>query len=897
MKSCILIDGNSLLYRMFYGMRPMNSPKGVPTSAIYGFLNVLLKIKEDYNPEFIAVAFDHNSPTFRHKVYKEYKAGREKMPEDLVIQLGALKELLDAMNIPTIEKSGYEADDIIGTLSAEASKEDIKTFILTGDRDSFQLVNSLVSVLYPAARSGYQFADVNETYIDEKYGVTPEELKTVKALMGDKSDNIPGISGVGEKTAIKLVKEYHNLENLYEHVDDLKGKLKERIENGKDDAYDSLYLGTINCEVPLDYKIEDLKFTGLLTPESQAIMQDLGFRSILSKLEAKDGETEFTPTETPEIRSITIETIQNVVSLLYKINSNKSYNINYFQYNTAQNDPYHAPDEGGDIYFAIEVDGFYYYISKQNLIKSFVSGLIEMPNADQIEVNGHNFKNLEKIYNRFNATIANLTCDVYIASYLNDPSNGQYDLSAIAQRWLDISYKSEVDLFGKGRSRKTVEEVGEEEFRNWLVQGVDIIKKTAPLLREKIQEDGMTNLYNDIEMALEPVLAEMEEAGFKVDIDLLKGLSEKFETDLSNLEKEIYELAGEEFNIGSPKQLGKILFEKLKLPVIKKTKTGYSTSAEVLEELKPYHPIIEKVLEYRQLDKLESTYGKGLIAFVDPKTDKIYSTFQQTVTTTGRISSTDPNLQNIPVKTEIGREIRKVFIASAPDRVLVDADYSQIELRVLAALSNDESLIDAFKHQQDVHATTAAKVFKEDISDVTSSQRSYAKMINFGLIYGKQAFTLAKDLGVSRQEAQDFIDTYFHTYPKIKNYLDSSIQSARDKGYAQTIWGRRRYIPEINSRNKMTAQSGERMAQNMPIQGASADIIKIAMISVNKALKEEKLNAKLILQVHDELIIDSSRDDAERVKALLEEKMENAVHLDVPLDVEAKIGYSWYEAK
>lgn len=897
MNNCILIDGNSLLYRMFYGMRPMNSPKGVPTSAIFGFVNLLLKIQKEYDPEYIAVAFDRPEPTFRHEAFEEYKAGREQMPEDLVVQLDAVKELLEAMNIRVISKPGFEADDIIGTIARMASEDHIKTQIITGDRDSFQLVSPDVSVLYTATRNGSQLADVNEAYIDEKYGVTPEELKTVKALMGDKSDNIPGIAGVGEKTALKLVKEYHTLENLYEHTDDLKGKMKERIINGKDDAYDSLFLGTIDTKVPLDISLNDLKFKGILTNESRAIMQELGFRSILSKLESSEGDEKGPSGVVPKKNSIVVSSDRDVIATLSKLSRAGCYIVNYFQDNTPENDPYHAPDEGGPIYLALEIDGFYYFIGEQNLVRHFISGLSEIPNADDIQTVGHNFKNLEKIYNRFGSTIVNLTFDIYIASYLNDPSNGQYDLSSIALRWLDEELPSEIDLFGKGKSRKTVEEVGIDNIKDWLVSGCEVIKKVKPLIEEKIDSDGMEYLFNEIEMALEPVLASMEEEGFTVDLKKLKELSNRFEEEEKNLEKEIYDLAGTEFKIGSPKQLGEVLFDKLELPVIKRTKTGYSTSADVLEELKPYHPIISKILDWRMINKLNSTYGKGLIAFVDPKTDKIYSTFQQTVTATGRISSTDPNLQNIPVKTEMGREIRKVFTASGPDRILVDADYSQIELRVLAAVSGDENLIEAFEHHADIHAATAAKVFNEDMDDVTPLQRSYAKTINFGLIYGKQAFTLAKDLDISRKEAQDFIDTYFATYPKIHGYLEKSIQSAKDKGYSETIWGRRRYIPEITSRNRMTVQAGERMAQNMPIQGAAADIIKIAMIKVYKRLRKERLDARLILQVHDELIIDSSIEDAERVKELLVEEMENAVKLDVPMEVEAHTGFTWYEAK
>lgn len=882
MKKSIVIDGNSLIYRMFYGIREMSNAKGVPTNALYGFTNVLIKIKEDYAPDYLAVAFDLSGPTFRHESYEEYKAGRDKMPEDLVLQLGMLKELLKAMDIAVLSKQGYEADDIVGTLARRGEAQDIATMIMTGDRDSFQLVNKDVQILYTATRSGSQFADVNTAYIDEKYGVTPEELKTVKALMGDKSDNIPGIAGIGEKTALKLVKEYHTLDNLYAHVDEQKGKLKERLILGKESAYTSLYLGTINCDVPIDTNFENLKFGPILTDASRTLMEEYGFKSILKRLDAPVEDKALT--EAPARSIVTVAAYNEVSGLLSKLNRIKAYTVC-------------VHTEGERVWLGLELDGFYYYLEEPAAVRQFIGGLNEIPEADAVETSGNNLKQLEKLYNSYKSVITNYAFDSHIASYLLDPSGGRYDLSDVAMRWLDEVYPTDDEFYGKGKARKSAEALGSAAMANRLTGACDIVKRVRPVMLEKIQADGMDILFRDIELALEPVLADMEEAGFKIDVPLLEALSEQFAQKTQRLAQEIYELAGTEFNIGSPKQLGEVLFEKLGLPAEKKTKTGYSTNAEVLESLKAYHPIIERILEYRTISKLDSTYGKGLMSFIDPNTQKIYSTFQQTVTATGRISSTDPNLQNIPVKTEEGRELRKVFVASGPDRVLVDADYSQIELRILAALSGDPTLLEAFAEGKDVHTATAAKVFKEAPENVTSTQRRFAKMINFGLIYGKQAFSLAKDLDVTRGEAQDFIDRYFAEYPKVQEYLNSSIEFAKENGYAQTLWGRRRYIPEIHSRNRMLVQAGERIALNMPIQGAAADIMKLAMIGVNNQIKEQKFDAKLILQVHDELIIDVSEKDAEAVKAMLIDQMENVVSMDVKLSVEAHTGKSWYEAK
>lgn len=892
-KKCILIDGHSMLFRNFYGMRPMTSPKGEPTNAVFGFVKTLVKLKKDYNPDYLGVAFDVSKPTFRHEMYKDYKAGREKMPEDLAVQQKTLTELLHAMNIPVITKPGFEADDILGTLAKRGEKDDIHTDIVTGDRDSYQLVDEDISILYTSTRSGESLIDVTPDYIMEKFGIVPDELKTVKALMGDKSDNIPGIAGIGEKTALKLVKEYHSLDGIYAHIDEQKGKLKERLVLGEESAYASLALGTIDCDVPLEITFDEMKSGPLLTDESRAIMEDLGFRSILRTLE--DGSEKKTEAPAGKTHFVKVEKTSEVQRMLSKLNTVQEYTVNYWTVDPAD-DLTHF--DFSQAYLAVEIDSVYYYLEGMKLASAFIGGLGALPNADNLKLSGHNLKHLDKLYNHLGANIPNFTYDSFIASYLNDPSSQQYDLSSIAARWLDEKYPSEEDLFGKGKKKKSVEDLEPGELAQWLVTGCAIIKKTRPMLTEKITEDGMQVLFSDIELALVPVLADMEETGFKVDPKILQQLSENFSKRLDQLSKEIYEEAGvEPFNIGSPKQLGEVLFEKMNLPVIKKTKTGYSTSADVLKELEPYSPVITKILEYRMLSKLDSTYGKGLMDFVDPKTDKIYTTLTQTVTSTGRLSSTDPNLQNIPVKTEEGREIRKAFIASAPDRLLVDADYSQIELRVLAALSEDPVLIDSFKKNEDIHARTASKVFHEGEGEVTSQERRFAKMINFGLIYGKQAFSLANDLGVSRAEAQGFIDRYFEQFPKVQAYLDSLVSSAKKLGYAQTIWGRRRYLPEIQSKNRIVMQSGERQALNMPIQGAAADIMKIAMIAVWQKLKDENLDAKIVLQVHDELIIDCAADIAPHVKELLIDTMEHAVKLDVPLKVEADIAYSWYDAK
>ena len=883
MKKLMLIDGNSLLFRMFYGIRDMSNSKGVPTNALYGFVNILYKIDTQYHPDALAVAFDLPEPTFRHQKYDEYKAGREKMPEDLLTQLPLIKKLLERMGISVLSQSGYEADDIIGTVSRMGEERDMTVEIITGDRDSFQLVSERVHILYTTTRSGNQFTVVDPAYIDDKYGVTPKELIEVKALMGDTSDNIPGIKGIGEKTALKLIAAYHNIDTLYDHTDDLKGKQKERIVTGKDDAYLSRFLGEIDRHVPLEISLDDLKIDTIFTDEAIELLKEWEFRAILNKLDKPSEQTgDQARGKLPAYQ--TVDGDKELNYLLTRIGDKGEVILT-------------TCDDGTDLRLVLDFGGGLYYINQTSLAQSCLHRLADLPNADDISIIGHDLKKLSHLFGRNQSAIGRYGDDIYVAAYLLAPSDNRYDLKTLAAKYLDMTIDDDEEFFGKGKSRVTIAEKSEGDMAAFMIRNADVTAKLSKDIPARVGELGMTKLYETIELPLISVLSDMESEGFKIDLEALKDLSAFFEKKINALTDEIYDLAGKSFNINSTKQLGVILFEELGLPVIKKTKTGYSTSVDVLEELRPYHAIIDKILEYRTVSKLDSTYGQGLIKLVDPRTEKIYSHFNQTVTATGRISSSDPNLQNIPVKTELGREIRRGFIPERPDRYLVDADYSQVELRVLAHLSGDENLIEAFIEEQDIHTRTASEIFSVPMAEVTPIQRSRAKAINFGLIYGKQAFSLGKELGISRGEAQNYIDRYFERYPGVSAYMDNIKQLAKEKGYVTTLWGRRRDIPEIKSRNRMLVQSGERMALNTPIQGTAADIMKLAMIRVDQALKAESLDARVVLQVHDELIIDSSDADKEKVLGLLVREMENAAELKVPLIVDAHIGKSWYDIK
>ena len=880
MKS-ILIDGNSLIYRTFYAIREMSNSKGVPTNAIYGFVNILVKIQEEYQPDYLGIAFDLKAPTFRHLAYDDYKGGRHKMPELLEEQFAILKQLLIKMDIAILELAGFEADDIIGTLAMIGAEKGYQTEIITGDRDAFQLVGPNVKVLY-TKKGISQLEAVDEAWIQQEYGLTPKDLIELKALMGDKSDNIPGIAGIGEKTGIKLIQKYQTLDNLYAHIDDEKGKQKEKLIAGKEAAYKSRMLGTIKLDVPWDGDFKELSFHNIFNAESIETLKELEFKNILSRID----QTDTVETIEKAVGFQWIKTDQELAELLAVLAATEEVTIYYHQEETG-------------VYLAMEIENRYYYLNAQVVAKlKFFEKLRSLKNVTTLEITSQDLKNLIHIFHQAGITEVNEAFDTYVATYLLSPGDQRYDLKTAAYKYLSRTILDDEEMFGKGKKRVKASELDEQLLADYFVKNCETVKSLKTVLEKELDETGMMSLFKTIEMPLLEVMASMEELGFKIDRSQLEVLSGDFESKLEGLTREIYELAEtDEFNINSPKQLGEVLFEKLKLPVVKKTKTGYSTNIDVLEQLIHFHPIVEKIIEYRTLSKLDSTYGRGLMTFVEPKTNKIYSTFNQTVAATGRLSSSAPNLQNIPVKTEMGREIRRVFVPSDADHILVDADYSQIELRVLAHLSGDENLIDAFKKEQDIHTRTASEIFGVPLEAVSRTQRGQAKAINFGLIYGKQAFSLGKELGISRNEAQNYIDRYFARYPKVQDYMENVKKQAKEDGYVTSIWGRRRYIPEMNSRNGILVQAGERMALNTPIQGSAADIIKLAMIRVYNRLNVEQLEAELILQVHDELIIDTPKNEQEQVERLIKEEMEGAAQLSVPITVDVNSGASWYELK
>lgn len=887
-QKAILIDGNSILFRMFYGIRGMASTKGVPTNAIYGFVKLLQQIQTEMRPDYLAVAFDLPEPTFRHKQYDGYKAGRDKMAEELITQLDLMKKLLAEMQVPVLTLAGYEADDIVGTVSKHfAHKSDpVLAQIITGDRDSFQLVEDNIHILYTTTRSGSQFEEIDPAAIDEKYGIAPIELIQVKALMGDTSDNIPGIKGIGEKTALKFVKKYKTVDGLYAHLDDLKGKQKEKVEAGKDSAYLSLFLGRIDIQAPIEIDEDAMKMRDLFNPEVMETLKELEFSSIIRSIERTRGQES---AATDQVASVSVP--------FSSIDSEKDLYFVQLQLSKLDRIAIHFRKEDDCAYLAFSDFKKIWVLDDPKLIARFISEFDDLPNADALAVTGHDLKTLIHDFETYGAQLGNLGFDSYIAAYLLEPTDRRYDLSDLALKYLDRQIVDEETLFGKGKKRKKLAEIEPGVMRAQMAAECQALVDLQEELGTCLEEAGMTQLYRDIEMPLIAVLASMESVGFQIDVDQLKALSQTFETRIHELTDKIYDEAGQTFNINSTKQLGQILFEELQLPAIKKTKTGYSTSVEVLEQLAPYHDIVPDILEYRTITKLDSTYGAGLIKYVDPQTHRVYSHFNQTVTATGRISSSDPNLQNIPVRTDLGREIRKVFIPEGEDRTLLDADYSQIELRVLAHLTGDQNLIDAFIRKEDIHARTASEIFGVPLEAVTREQRSHAKAINFGLIYGKQAFSLGKELGIGRQQAQNYIDMYFARYPKVQAYMEGIVEEAKEKGYVTTLFGRRRNIPEIQSRNGMIRKSGERIALNTPIQGTAADIMKMAMIHVYRRLQRESFRSHLILQIHDELIIDAPKDEADDVLALLIEEMENTVQLAVPLVVDAHQGESWYAIK
>lgn len=872
-KTLIIIDGNSIVNRAFYALPDLTNKKGLHTHAIFGFTNMLFKLIDTYKPTHISVAFDKKAPTFRHLEYKEYKAGRKKMPDELKQQLEPLKNLLDAFNINRLEIEGYEADDIIGTVSLKAEQDGYKVYIVTGDKDAIQLASKTTTTLITKKGVG-EVEEYDFNKVEEKYGMTPTQFIDLKGLMGDKSDNIPGVPGIGEVTGIKLIKEFGSIENIIENIDSVKGSPRKKIEENKELAIMSKRLATIIRDVPIDFDLEKLEFGNYDKSKLIEVFNELDFNSLIARLDSNAEELK-----------VIVNKLEDVKEFIKKARSSKKIILktisrtgNILEKNIMQ------------IY--LSVDGEELFWADESQIDEIKELLVD----EDLRVYGYNLKEDYIALRPYGISLSNIYFDIAIAEYLIDSSSSNYTYDSIAMNYFGQKIKSSEELLGKGVKAKKYEDIEKEELDNAIGSIVQLVEKVTPKMEEKLVNMDMDGLFYHVEMPLVEVLGYMEYEGVMVDKDKLIELGEEFKISIDKLEKDIYNLAGEEFNINSPKQLGVILFEKLELPVIKKTKTGYSTNAEVLEHLSDKHEIIDKITEYRQIVKLKSTYVDGLINIINPISHRIHSSFNQTITTTGRISSTDPNLQNIPVRLELGRNIRKVFIADKGFK-LVDADYSQIELRVLAHMSQDEHMIDAFNHNVDIHTKTASQVFGIDINDVTSEQRSAAKAVNFGIVYGISDFGLAKNLHIPVKEAKNYIDSYLNTYEDIKSYMDSTIEEAKEDGYVKTILNRRRYIPEIKSSNTILKNLGKRLAMNAPIQGSAADIIKIAMVNVYKKLEERDLKSKLVLQVHDELIIECIEEELEEVSKIVKDEMEHAVSMDVYLDVDLNTGDSWYETK
>lgn len=866
MKKLLILDSNSILNRAFYGVRYLSAKDGTPTNAIYGFLNILLKLIKEQEPDYICAAFDVKAPTFRHKQYEGYKAQRKPMPEGLAAQMPLAKDVLRAMGVTILEKEGYEADDIIGTVARLCEESEISCFIATGDKDDLQLASDKTKVILTVTKSGY-----NETIIydnkavKEKYHVTPTEFIDVKALMGDPSDNIPGVKGVGEKTAMSLIEKHHSIEYIYENIDDigLKGAMLQKMKDGREMAFMSKELATINRNTPIEFNAEECVFDGFENNgELYEILKRLELNSIIKKLDLSDGDN--------------VKENEDIF---------KDFSYQVGDKNMISGDKVTVVlDFDGDNISSVAVG-----LGNNAVVLNEQDDIKELLEDDSIAKVMFDVKEaIVKLNGRID--IKNISDDTAIAAYLVDPAKNEYTIEKLASEYFGtVIEKPEV------KQLSLLDDV-ETDRSEYLAKCAVALGVLNERIGDKIKENGQEKLYQEVELPLVTVLAHLEINGFLVDDNQLKKFADKLGEKIDALTTEIYMLAGEEFNINSPKQLGVILFEKLELKPVKKTKTGYATNADVLEKLRDKHPIVNFIMEYRQLAKLKSTYCDGLTAVVNPNTHRIHSVFTQTVTVTGRLSSTEPNLQNIPTRTELGREIRKMFVAK-DGYVLVDADYSQIELRVLAHIANDETMINAFRNNEDIHAVTASQVLGIPLEDVTKEQRSSAKAVNFGIVYGIGEFSLAQDLHISVKEAKAYIESYLEKYNGVRNYMESIKEQAKKDGYVKTMLNRIRYIPELKSPNYNIRQFGERVALNTPIQGTAADIIKLAMVRVDNRLINEGLKSKLILQVHDELIVEAHKDEVDKVKQILSEEMQNAMKLNVPLKVDMSTGHSWYDAK
>lgn len=852
----MILDGNSIVNRAFYGIRMLNAPDGTPTNGVYGFLTILRKLMEEEKPDGVCVAFDIHAPTFRHEQYELYKAQRKAMPEELVVQMPILKEVLDAAHIKRIELEGYEADDLIGTVSRICGDNGDECVIVTGDKDSFQLITETTHVKHVKSRMGKtETVEYTPDVFREEYGFEPIHIIDLKALMGDASDNIPGVKGVGEKTATSLIQAYGSLAKIYADIDalDVKDSIKAKLALGEQDAKMSYELATILTDVPIEFSVSDCLFSGSFDG-AYVIFKRLGFNGLIDKwgmsLSSNGAPVEIFGQNAPVMKVLQL-TAEDYETALQKIKAAD----------------FVAVMPLFDTLDSVEVcDGECVYLFHWSTLGENYSKVLQQIFSEDVLKISHNVKDFMRLLQAESLPIGGFIFDTALAAYLLEPTENSYDITRLSEKYLGLS-----------RNGSTA------AFELYLV------------LKSKLETEGMWELYEKIELPLCEVLADMEQEGFAVDKMALHEFGKLLSKRIDELQNEIYELAGEEFNINSPKQLGVILFEKLMLPSGKKTKTGWSTNADVLEKLADKHPIIDKISEYRQFTKLKSTYADGLMKVIAAD-GRIHTSFQMTVTATGRLSSTEPNLQNIPVRSELGAEFRKMFVAERGN-VLVDADYSQIELRLLAHISGDETMKNAFLSGEDIHSVTASQVFGIPLADVTRLQRSHAKAVNFGIVYGISAFSLAQDIGVFQSEAKAYIDAYLEKYHGVRDYMKVVVEKARADGFVTTLFGRRRPLPELKSANFNMRSFGERVALNTPIQGTAADIIKLAMVNVHRRLKAEGLSARLILQVHDELIVECPEAESEKVKELLTEEMENAVSYSVPLTADANIGKSWSDAK
>ena len=868
----VLIDGHSILNRAFYGLPDLTNAEGLHTNAVYGFLNIMFKILEEEKPEYLAVAFDRSEPTFRHERYAAYKGTRKPMPTELREQVPLMKEMLTAMGICILEHAGWEADDILGSLARLSEKQGMQVSLISGDRDLLQIATDKVKIRIPKTKGGKtEIEDYYAKDVEAAYGVTPTQFIELKALMGDTADNIPGVPKVGEKTAQELMKQFGSLDGIYEHVEEVSKKsVRESLQANKDLADLSKELATIKTDCDLDFSYEKAKAEGYFTKEAYALMKRLGFKNFLGRFNEEDsqGESSFTEkfkkaTEKAEAEKVFAEAITAGKAGFFRVSTGIALCYN------AEN-----------VYF-IDTDCMPEEETAEHMLT--LSEKAEISVCD-----------IKKQYGILAKDGTERYFDILIAAYLLNPLKNDYDTESIAGEHLGLMIPGRTEVFGK-KTEEAVYAENPAKVAEYACYGAYVAFAAKEVLTQKLSETGMLSLFREIEMPLSLVLYDMEKVGILVKTEELKAYGERLSGRIAELETKIYEEAGKEFNLNSPKQLGEILFEEMHLPGGKKTKTGYSTAADVLEKMAPDYPIVADILEYRGLAKLKSTYADGLASCIK-EDGRIHTSFNQTITATGRISSTEPNLQNIPMRMELGRQIRKVFVPKEGYE-FTDADYSQIELRVLAHMSRDEKLIDAYRKEEDIHRITASQVFHVPFEEVTDLQRRNAKAVNFGIIYGISSFGLSQDLSISKKEAAAYMEQYFETYPKIKDFIDGLVEEARKTGYAVTLFGRRRPIPELSSNNFMQRSFGERIAMNSPIQGTAADIIKIAMINVWKSLKEEGLSSRLLLQVHDELLIETAKDEEEQVKRILEKGMKGAADLAVELAIDMHTGENWYEAK